>query len=83
MNQNTYGDFLRQVDFFKILKILTNMWAEDNISGQIQNLGWTQLEYTLKIMRVGIENVSFGYELISEMWISEGPGLAAGGSPEI
>ena len=43
----------------------------------------TQLESKPKIMRVGVENVLFGYVLISEMWISEGPGPAAAGSPEI
>ena len=45
-----------------------------SICGMIQNLGWTQLESTLKIIRNSIENASFGYNLISEIWISEGPG---------
>ena len=46
---------------------------------RIQNLGWTQLESTLKIMRVRIENASFGYNLIFEIWIFEGSGPATGG----
>ena len=38
-----------------------------------------QLESTLKIITIGIENASFGYYWIFEIWISEGPGLLAGG----
>ena len=57
--------------------------ASHHISGQIQSLGWTQLESTSKIIRVGIENASFGYDLISEMWTSDGPGPDTGRSPDI
>ena len=43
------------------------------------NLGWTQLEYTSKNIMIRIENAPFGYDLIFEMWISEGSGLLTGG----
>ena len=36
----------------------------------------------VKMMLVGIEHVSFGYDLISEIRISEGSGLLTGGSPD-
>ena len=32
-------------------------------------MGWTQLEYTLKTMRVGIENALFEYDLMSDIWM--------------
>ena len=47
--------------------------------GGFQNPRWTKLESTLKIIRTGIENASIGYNLTSEIWVSEGPRLATGG----
>ena len=67
----------QEVDFLKISKILTKSWRIVGICGLIQNLGRTQLESTLKIMRVAVENSSFEYNLISEIWISEGLGFLA------
>ena len=67
----------QEIDFLKISKILTKSWLMAGICGLIQNLGRTQLESTLKIMRVAVENSSFGYHLISQIWISEGLGPLA------
>ena len=66
-------------EILKISKILSEMLTHAHISGRIQNMRWTQLEYTSNIMLVGIENTSFGYNLMSEIWISEGPPPATGG----
>ena len=49
------------------------------ICGVIENLRWTQIESTSKIIMVRSENASFGYNLIFEIWISEGSGPATGG----
>ena len=39
---------------------------------------WTHIESTSNINTIGIENACFGYDVISEMLISEGPGPLAG-----
>ena len=39
------------------------MWQCLTLSARIRNLGWTQLESTLKIIIVGVENSTFGYNL--------------------
>ena len=67
----------QEVDSLKISKILSKSWRMAGICGMIQNLGWTQLEYTLKIIRVAVENSSFGCNLIFEIWSSEGLSLLA------
>ena len=43
----------------KILEILTKSWRMFTICGVIQNLGWTQIDSTLKIIMVRIQNASF------------------------
>ena len=55
------------------------LWLTFTICGPTQNLGSTQMECTSKIVIIRNENYSFGYNLISEIWISEGPGPATGG----
>ena len=70
-NASHHKTSFQEVDFLKISKILTKSWRMATISARIQNLGWTQLESTLKIMRVAVENSSFGYNLTFEIWISE------------
>ena len=57
----------QEVDDLKISKILTKSRRMAGICGLIQNMGWTKLESTLKIMRVAVENSSFEYNLISEI----------------
>ena len=52
-------------DSHKIARIFT-------ICGRILNLGWIQLEYILKITKPKIENHSFGYDSIFEIWMCEG-----------
>ena len=69
----------QKVNSFKIFKILTKSWRMVDNCGRIQNLGWIQLQSTLKITRVRIENASLGYDLTYEIWISEGPGPLTGG----
>ena len=68
---------VQEVEFLKISKILTKSWRIAGICGLIQNLERTQLESTLKIMRVAVENSSFGCGLSFEIWISEGLGPVA------
>ena len=58
------------------------MWLCSTLCVLIQDLGWTPLESTSKIMLVGIKNASFGYDLIWEIWISEGIGCLARGPPD-
>ena len=65
----------QEVDFLKIIKILSEMLPRAHMYTQNWNLGWTRLESTSKIMRVRIENASFGYILMFEIWISEGLAL--------
>ena len=48
------------------------MLRMSTFSARIQNLGWIILESTLRYMRVDVEKSSFGYNLISEIWISYG-----------
>ena len=48
-----------------------------SIWGVIQNLRWAQSKYASKIMRVAVENSSFGYNVSYEIWISEGLGFLA------
>ena len=71
--------WFQEVNFHKNLKILTEMVTVAHMCTRIQNLGWTQLESTLKMIIIGIENASFGYDLTFEIWISESPGLLTGG----
>ena len=54
---------LQRVEIRKFKKKMSESVTPANISGQIQNLRWTQLESTSKIMRVRIENSSFEYDL--------------------
>ena len=67
----------QEVDVHKNLKILTKSWRMSPISARIQNLGWAQLESTSKNILIDVENSSFGYNLTSEIWISEGLGILA------
>ena len=48
-------------------------WRMFRICGRIQNLGGHS--WNPRIMRVRFETVSFGYDLIFEIWIAEGPGF--------
>ena len=57
--------------FITKMMILTKAWRMSPISAQNQNLRWTQLESTSKIMMVDVENSSFGFDLIFEIWISD------------
>ena len=66
----------QEVDYLKISKILAKWWRWRTFSARIQNLGWAQLESTLKRILIDVENSSFGYNLIFEMWISEGLAIA-------
>ena len=50
----------QEVNSHKNLKMLTKSWRCATFSARIQNMGWTQLESTLKIIRVNVENYSFG-----------------------
>ena len=69
----------QKVIFLKISKILTELWLYSTTWARIQDLRWTQLESTSKIMMVDVENSSFGYDLTIGIWISDGHGLRAGG----
>ena len=60
-------------------KYVTKSWRKATICGVIQNLGWTRLESTLKIITIRNENSSFEWNLTFEIWISEVSGLATGG----
>ena len=71
--------WFQEVNFLRNLKILTKSWPMFHTCAWIQNLGWTQLESTLKIILIGIENSSFGCNLTFEIWISDGPPPATGG----
>ena len=55
--------WLQEICFLINLKILIKSWRILNISGRFESLGWTQLESTLKIIMVWIDNSSFGYDL--------------------
>ena len=57
--------WFQEIDFLKNLKILTKSWRILYISGRIQNMGRIQLESTSKIITIGIENSSFGYDLLT------------------
>ena len=50
-------------DFLKNLKILSELWPWRSPCALIQDLGWIQLESTLKIIVMNVENSSFGYHL--------------------
>ena len=67
----------QEVDSLKISKSLTKWWRWRTFSARIQNLRCTQLESTLKIILIDVENSSFGYNLTYEIWMSEGRGLVA------
>ena len=69
----------QEVDVLTIFKIMAKAWRGVTMCGRIQNLKWTQLECTLKIMMVPVGNATFGYDFISEIWIPEGSGPLAGG----
>ena len=69
----------QEVDSHRNLNILTKSWRISPISAQNQNLGWTQLESTSKIIMVEFENASFAYDLTFEIWSSEGSGPLTGG----
>ena len=72
----------QEVDVLKISKSLSKSWRIACICGLIQNLGRTQLESTSRIMVVAVENSSFEYDLIFEIWSSESPGPTTGGPPD-
>ena len=52
--------WFQEVDVLRKLKILTESPRGGVVKARIQNLGWTQLEYTSTIMMVNVENYSFG-----------------------
>ena len=64
--------WFQEVDVLKNLKILTKSWRILYISGRIQNMGRVQLESTSKIITIGIENSSFGYDLIIWNFVKRG-----------
>ena len=71
--------WFQEVNFLKNSKILTK-WSRGSVfRGRIHNMGWTHVESTSKIIIIDVENSSFGYNLIVEIWISEGLGLLAWG----
>ena len=49
----------QEVIFFKISKNLSKLWLCSTLCVLIQDLGWTQLESTSKIIIVNVENSSF------------------------
>ena len=49
---------------------------------RIQDLGWTQLECTSKIIRIDVENASFGYNLTVGNLNSDGFAPVARGPPD-
>ena len=63
--------------------MLSEMLTRAHMYTRNWNLRWTQLESTLNAMRVIIENVSFGYILIFEIWISEVSVPATGGPSDV
>ena len=54
-----FPKYLRSQGFVKIVADAPHLCCDSD-------LGWTQLESRSKIIIVGIENASFGYNLISE-----------------
>ena len=72
----------QEVNSLKISKNLSELWLGSTLCVLIQDLGWTQLESTSKIIVVNVENSPFGYNLIFEIWISEGRGPVAWGPPD-
>ena len=69
----------QKVESHRNLKILTKSSRGSVFRAQILNLRWTQVEYSSKIIIIDVENYSFGYNLTSEIWMSEGPDPLAGG----
>ena len=67
----------QEVEILKISKISSEMLTRAHMCTRNWNLKWTELESTLKIMRVDVENASFGCNLIYQIWISEGLGPLA------
>ena len=74
--------WFQEVGFHKNFKILTKSSRGSVVSAPIQNLVWTQLESTSKIITMNVENSWFGYDLNSEIWISDDPGPVTGGPPD-
>ena len=64
------------------IKILTKSLRISPISARIQNMRLTNLESTSKIIVVDVDNYSFGYNLITETWISDGCSPVARGTTD-
>ena len=60
-----------EVAILKIFNMLSKS-RRSNTCGVIQNLRWIQVESTLRIMRTGIENYSFGYDLTIGDFVKRG-----------
>ena len=63
----------QEVNFLTISKNLLELWLCSTLCVLIQDLGWTQLESTSKIIIVNVENSSFGYDLIIGNLLLEDP----------
>ena len=57
---------VQEVDFLKKLKMLTNLWRWDTLRDRIHNLGWTQVEIYVEIIKANVEKSSCGYDLSIE-----------------
>ena len=71
--------WFQKVSVLKIIEIFAKSLRISTMCGVIQNVGWTHMEYTSKIILVRIENNSFGCNWIFEIWISERSGHAIWG----
>ena len=63
---------LQEVEILNMSDILSEMWLWRRPCAVIQNLGWTQLESTVKIIVINVENSAFGYNLTFEMLVKRG-----------
>ena len=57
-----YKTWIQEFEFLKISGIMFEMWLCSTTCVVIQDLGWTQLESTSKIIIINVENSSFGYD---------------------
>ena len=64
--QRFHNIWFQENDFLKILKILSKSSRRSTFSARIQNLGWTHLKSTSKIIVIDVENSSFVYDLTIE-----------------
>ena len=62
----------QEVTFRKISKVLTELGLCSTTWARIPDLRWTQLESALKIIRVDVENSSFGYGLTIRILVKRG-----------